>query len=289
MPFLSRSRPLRPTLAAMVALAGLAVHAPGNAQGTLERIRDEGRVTIAIADEAPYGYRDEAGRVTGEAPEIVRVVLEGIDPDIEIEWVSTDFGQLIPGLQSGEFDIAAAGMFITPERCGAVAFSDPTYVVGEAFAVKRGNPKKLTDYQTISDNEQARVGLIAGTVEYNYALVTGIPADRAPLYRSFEKAIEALRAGEVDAVGLTSLTAQGLVDGEPELEATSQFFPNLDGEVVKGYGGFAFRQADQALVEAFNAGLADFLGTEAHRELVAPFGFAADMAPDVTAEQLCAG
>jgi polar amino acid transport system substrate-binding protein len=262
--------------------------AAGHAQDTLARIKDSGKVTIAIADEAPYGYRD-GDRVTGEAPEIARNILERIVPGVEIEWVSTDFGQLIPGLQAEKFDIAAAGMFITPERCAQVAFSDPTYVVGEAFAVHAGNPKKLTDYASISDNHDAKVGLIAGTVEYNYALVTGIPADRAPLYRSFAKALDALKAGKVDAIGLTSLSAQSLVDGEPDLEATPQFFPNLDGEEVKGYGGFAFRQDDQDLRAAFNQELSGFIGSDAHWALVEPFGFGPDMAPDMTAEELCRG
>ena len=286
----SPSRLARAAIVLLVPPATLATGiAPGNAQDALEQIRETGQMTVAIADEAPYGYRDAAGRATGEAPEIARAIFGRIDPEIEIEWVSTDFGALIPGLRDGEFDIAAAGMFITPERCEAVAFSDPTYVVGEAFAVKRGNPKKLTDYQSISDNEDARLGLIAGTVEYNYALVTGIPADRAPLYRNFEKALEALKAGEVDAVGLTSLTAQNLVDGEPGLEATPQFYPVLDGEEVKGYGGFAFRKEDQDLRAAFDRELAEFLGSDAHWVLVEPFGFGPDMAPDQTAEQLCQG
>jgi polar amino acid transport system substrate-binding protein len=271
-------------LAALTAL--LLAGEPGNAQSTLERIRSSGEVKVAIADEAPYAYRD-GDRVTGEAPEIARVVLERIHPGIEIEWISMDFGQLIPGLQAGEVDIAAAGMFITPERCALVAFSDPTYVVGEAFAVHAGNPKNLTDYPSISNREDARVGLIAGTVEYNYAVVTGIPADRAPLYRNFAKALEALKAGEVDAVGLTSLTAQSIVEGEPDLEATPQFFPSLDGEVVKGYGGFAFRRDDQDLRAAFDEELSDFVGSDDHWALVEPFGFGPDMAPDMTTAQLC--
>ena len=265
----------------------LAPAGPALAQGTLERIRANGAVRIAIAGEAPYGYRDAAGEVTGEAPALARAVLERIDPTIAIEWVEVDFGQLIPGLQVGEFDIAAAGMFITPERCAAVAFSEPTYVIGEAFAVKQGNPKELTSYVAISDHPRARVGLIAGTVEYNYALVTGIPADRAPLYRNIEKAVEALKAGEVDAIGMTALTAQSLVEDEPELVATPQFFPTLDGEEVKGYGGFAFRKQDQDLVDAFNAELEGLIGTEEHWALVEPFGFGPDMAPDQTTAELC--
>jgi polar amino acid transport system substrate-binding protein len=274
-------------LAFLAALAALLLASPpGNAQSTLERIRSSGEVKVAIADEEPYAYRD-GDRVTGEAPEIARVILERIHPGIEIEWISTDFGQLLPGLQEGAFDIAAAGMFITPERCASVAFSDPTYVVGEAFAVHEGNPKNLTDYPSISNREDAKVGLIAGTVEYNYALVTGIPADRAPLYRSFAKALEALKTGEVDAIGLTSLSVQSLVEGEPGLEATAQFFPSLDGEVVKGYGGFTFRQDDQDLRAAFDQELEAFVGSDEHWDLVEPFGFGPDMAPDMTTAELC--
>jgi polar amino acid transport system substrate-binding protein len=118
-------------------------------------------------------------------------------------------------------------------------------------------------------------------------VVTGIPADRAPLYRSFAKALEGLKAGEVDAIGLTSLSAQSLVDGEPGLEATAQFFPSLDGEEVKGYGGFAFRQDDQDLRTAFDEELAAFIGSEEHWALVEPFGFGPDMAPDMTTAELC--
>lgn len=274
-----------------VVLIGLLVLlAPAaGAQSPLDKIRQSGQVTIAIADEAPYGYRDASGHVTGEAPEIARVILKTLNPDIAITFVSTDFGDLIPGLEAGRFDIAAAGMFITPSRCARVDFSNPTYVVGEAFVVRNGNPKAISDYPSISENEDARVGLIAGTVEYNYALVTGIPADRALLFRTFDEAIAALKAGEVDAVGLTSLTARDIVATEPTLQSTPQFYPEVDGVPVKGYGGFAFRKQDRDLVKAFDDALATFVGSDEHLDLVRPFGFRRDMLPDMTADQLCKG
>lgn len=293
-----RIRPLRARVpdrraraAAVLVAFGLALAAgvEARAEQAMERIGRTHAVTVAIADEAPYGYRDESGRVTGEAPEIARVILSRIDPDIEITFVSTDFGKLIPGLREGEFAVAAAGMFITPERCERVAFSNPTYIVGEAFLVRAGNPKGIVDYASISDNHEARVGLIAGTVEHNYALVAGVPGDRAPLYRNFDHAVRGLKAGEVDAVGLTSLTARGLAADDPGLEATPQFYPDVDGVEVKGYGGFAFHLEDTELVDAFNRHLAEFLGSDAHWELVAPFGFGPDMLPDRTARELCEG
>ncbi len=272
---------------ALAATAAAAVPGGARAQDTLERLRDGAPLRIGVANERPYAWIDETGRATGEAPEIARHVLGEIAPGSELEASASDFGALIPRLQAGEIDVIAAGMFITPARCTQVAFSDPTYVIGEAFAVNPGNPKNVTDYQSISADESVTVGLIAGTVEYNYALVTGIPADRALLYRSFERAIQGLKAGEVDAVGLTSLTAKGLAAGDPAVEATAQFYPTLDGEEVKGYGGFAFRKDDEALRKAFQAALDGFLGSDAHWQLVAPFGFTPDMAPDKTAEALC--
>lgn len=257
------------------------------AQDTLERILEQGRVTVAAADERPYGYRNADGEIVGEAPAIAREILSRINPDIEIEWTITEFGQLIPGLQSGQFDIAAAGMFITPERCRQVAFSNPTYVVGEAFVVREGNPLNLTNYWSIAENEQARVALLSGTVEYNYAMVTGIPAERGLIYFTFREAAEAVLAGEVDAVGVTALTARDLAEDYDGLAATTQFYPELDGEEVKGYGGFTFRREDTALVEAFNRELADFLGSEEHLALIEPYGFGADMLPDRTTTELC--
>lgn len=276
---------------ATVIVAGIMVVAAPTvgASSTLDKITSEGKVTVAIANEAPYGYRDQSGRVTGEAPEIARIVLRDINPDIDITFVSVDFSQLIPGLENGDFDIAAAGMFITPPRCDRVAFSNPTYVVGEAFLVKQGNPEDITDYVSISENPDARVGLVAGTVEYNYALVTAIPADRALLYRNLGKAIEALKAGKVDAVGMTSLTVREIVAADPALESTVQFYPEVDGAVVKGYGGFAFRKEDWDLADAFNERLATFIGSDEHLGLVGPFGFKSDMLPDKTAAELCEG
>lgn len=273
----------------VLGIAGL-VSGTAFAETTLERIKQTDRIGVAVANERPYGFMTDTGELSGEAPTIAREILERIDPDIEMEGTSMDWGDLIPRLQAGDVDVVAAGMFITPARCEQVAFSNPTYVVGESFLVRAGNPKGLDSYETISRDPDARVGLVAGTVEYNYAMYSGIPSDRAPLYRDFQRAVNALAAGDIDAVGLTSLTARSLARStdEAELEATPQFYPVIDGEEKKGYGAFAFREEDQALLEAFNRHLADFVGSDEHWEAVEEFGFASDMMPDQTTEELCA-
>jgi polar amino acid transport system substrate-binding protein len=267
----------------------LAVCSEAFGESTLERIKRENVMKAAVANERPYGYITEDGHLTGESPEVARAILARIDPEIRLEGTALDWSQLIPSVQSGAVDVVTAGMFITPARCKQVAFTNPTYVVGEAFLIKAGNPKDITDYLSISYSQDAKVGLISGTVEPNYALAAAIPADRQRLYASFDEAVQALRDGEIDAVGLTALTVRSYVRrlGDTSLESSPQFFPVLDGEVEKGYGAFAFRKEDQDLVEAFNKELAEFMDSEEHWALVKQFGFLPDMKPDKTAAELC--
>ena len=259
------------------------------AETTLERVTAEDSIRVAVANEQPYGYIDSNGNLTGESPTVAREILRRIDADIRMEGKAMDWSRLIPSVQEGEVDVIAAGMFITPARCREVAFTDPTYVVGESFLVDSGNPEEVTDYHSISNNPDAKVALVAGTVEYNYAMHAGIPAERAILYRDFTRAVNALEADEVDAVGLTSLTARSLARrvGDGRFEATPQFYPVIHGEEQKGYGAFAFRKGDEAIVEAFNREIDEFVGTDEHWAMVEEFGFAPDMEPDMTAEELC--
>jgi polar amino acid transport system substrate-binding protein len=258
---------------------------------TLDRMRARGTARIGFANEAPYAYLDpESGRLTGEAPEVARVILGGLGID-RVEGVLTEFGALIPGLRAGRFDLVAAGMYVTPERCREAAFSNPTYGIGEALVVRAGNPLGLHAYADIAAHESATLGVVTGAIERRYALASDIPEARIAVFPDAPSALEAVSAGRVDAYGGTSLTVRDLLAkaDDPRLERAQPFTdPIVDGRTVRGYGAFVFRRADEALRVAFDRALADFVGTEAHLALVAPFGFARENLPgDVTADALC--
>ena len=257
------------------------------AETALERIKGVAR--LGIANEAPYGYLTPDGKLTGEAPSIARKILHEIDPTITVEGVVTEFGSLIKDLQADRFDIIAAGMFITPERCKKIAFSNPTYKIGEALLVKAGNPKNLSDFESIAKNPHARLAVMAGAVEYGYAYESGVFVDQVSVYPDYQEALAELKAGRVDAIAMTALTVRDLVNkaGDVDLEATPQFFPVINGEPVAGYGAFGFRKEDKNLFAAFNERLQDFIGSEEYWETVKPFGFLPDMLPDKTAAELC--
>ena len=259
--------------------------------GGLQAIRLAGIVRLGYANEAPYGYRDTAtGRLTGEAPEVARVVLRRLGIE-RIEAVVTEFGALIPGLRAGRFDIIAAGMYITPARCSRIAFSEPSYRIGEAFAVRAGNPLALHSFEDVARRPAATLGVVGGAVEHTYARAVGIPAHRLAVFPDNISALTALRAGRIDAWAATRLTALDLLRKArtAQLELAEPFTdPVIDGRTTVGYGAFGFRLHDRELLAAFNRELTDFVGSAGHLRLTAPFGITRDMLPgDVTTRDLC--
>ncbi|WP_028355662.1 ectoine/hydroxyectoine ABC transporter substrate-binding protein EhuB [Bordetella petrii] len=265
---------------------------PPAEQSTLQAAKAAGKIRIGYANEAPYAYMDSSkNQITGEAVEIARVVLKRMGIN-EVEGVLTEFGSLIPGLQAKRFDIIAAGMYVTPERCQQVAFSNPTYGVGQSFLVQKGNPKNLHSYEDIAKQDDAKLGVVVGAIEGEYARKSDIPVDRVVVFPDVVSALSGVQAGRADAYAATALTVNDLMNktAAGDLEKAEPFTdPVIDGKNVRGYGAFAFRTEDQEFVDAFNAELAKFIGTEEHAKVVQPFGFTKEELPgDVTAAKLCA-
>jgi polar amino acid transport system substrate-binding protein len=261
--------------------------------GTLEKARKSGRIRIGYANEAPFAYVDSASnRLTGESPEIARVILGRLGVP-EVEGVLTEFGALIPGLQAGRFDLIAAGMYILPQRCEQVIFSNPSYTIGQAFLVRVGNPKNLHAYADVAASKDATIGVVAGAVEREYARKSGIPDDRVVVFPNPPSALAGVESARVDAFAATSLTAQTLLSRSQDAKAeraTPFSDPVIDGKPVRGYGAFAFRKTDAEFAQRFNAELANFIGTPEHLKLVGEFGFSqGELAVEKSTDELCRG
>ncbi len=62
----------------------------------------------------------------------------------DLEASIAEYGAMIPSLQAGRVDAITAGLFMKPERCNAVAYSEPILCDAEALLVPKGNPKAST-------------------------------------------------------------------------------------------------------------------------------------------------
>lgn len=262
----------------------------GGKGSTLDKAIERGYVTVGFANEKPYAYQTADGQLTGEAVEIARVILERLGIQ-EMRGELTEFGSLIAGLQANRFDMITAGMFITPDRCKAVLFANPEYSIGEALAVKNGNPLNLSSYQDIADNEDAKVAVMTGAVEIGYMEKSGIPSERIIQVPDQASAISALQADRVQAITMTGPSLQAMLESasDDQIERVSDFEqPMIDGESVRGYGATAFRQADTEFQEAYNAELQKMKESGELLEILQEFGFTEDELPgDMTAAAAC--
>ncbi len=242
----------------------------------LAQLQESGSITIGIANEVPYGYQEDDGTVTGEAPEVAKVVLAEMGID-EVEAQVVEFGSLISGLQAAQFDMIAAGMYINAERAEQILFSDPDYCIGESLAVPEGNPLGLSDFQSVVDTPEATIAILSGAVEEGYAATAGVPDNQIELYTDVNAQYDDLVNGRVDAVTGTSLTVKTQVDSRGGLEMTESFFPlDEDGEEILGCGGFGFRNDNQDFRDAFNDQLNALQDEGALIDVITQFGFAAE-------------
>src|SRR3954451_18044040 len=272
---------------APVAASAASLSVRALAASTLERAKADGYIRVGFANEAPFGYATPDGKLTGEAPEVAKAVLAKIGIR-QVDGVLTEFGSLIPGLKAGRFDIIAAGMFITPKRCAEIAFSEPSYGIGQAMLVKAGNPKGIKDYSSIKGNPDLKLAVMAGAVEVGYAKDAGVPQDQLVILPDQSSLLAAVQSGRADAAALTALSIADMAKKGEEVESTKPF-GEVAGKSVKGHGGFGFRKDDKALYTAFNDQLKKFIGSPEHIALVEPFGFGKDYLPNKTMEQLCKG
>ena len=350
-----------------IVAAGLVAYASAaSAETTLQRIQRTGEVRIGYANETPFAYTTPDGTVTGESPEIAKKVFAKLGVK-KVDAVLTEWGSLIPGLRAGRFDVIAAGMYVTPERCKQVAFANPQYKIQDTlltvsggakppsnggenallwarprshpapvfcpFAASRirfaklrlpltplrdillgscskivpgklappfnvgfrppftltlkGNPKNLQSYADVAKNPDAKLAVMAGSVELGYARDSGVKDGQLLQVPDTTAQLQAVRAGRADAAAGTALTMKGLAaKAGPTVEAIPKF---TDDTKHTGYGALAFRPDDTDLRDAVNQQLKAWLGTPDHLKTVTTFGFDKTNLPDKTTAELCGG
>lgn len=288
----TRRRFLRQAAAAAVAVGGPSATAAGCAGSpaatTLDEARASGVITVGFANEAPYGFLDANGALTGQAPEVARVVLRSLGINT-IEGVLADFRQLIPGLQARRYALVAAGMFITPQRCAHAAFSIPDYEVRSTLLVQAGNPAGITTLKDVRPAD-VRIAVLTGAAEFEYALDAGVPQHKIITIGDQDSLFRAVHTNRVYGAAMPDTTASYLLGIHPRsgLERTPPFVGSSDGP---GVGAFTFPLGATEFVAEFNARLRDLHESGEWLRIVEPFGFGPEHVPSgrLSNERLCEG
>jgi polar amino acid transport system substrate-binding protein len=225
------------------------------------------KIRIAYVDEPPFYWTAENNQVKGADIELIEAVLYSIGVS-SIEYVLTKFEELLPGVQSGRWDMNVP-IFVTPERAKEVAFSTPVWSIGDGFVVLRDNPKGLTSYDAIALRADARLGLIPGQVQIHSAKRAGVPDSQIIMLNDQHEVVEALLAGEIDAFAATALGNSAIAKSNPAFESVA-LKANPEDKVP--VGAFSFSKSNDQLLEAVNEQLHKYLGSADHRKRMAKFG-----------------
>ena len=155
----------------------------GEAGGELE-------ATYTVATDSsfvPFEF-EENGEHVGFDMDIVQAIAE--EAGFEIDLQVTNFDGIIPGLQTGTFDIAIAGITITDERKNAVDFTSPYYQSG----IRIGVPIDNDDINSIEDLDGKTVAVRLGSAPLDY-INEHVPGANALPFEQLDQAYLAVEGG----------------------------------------------------------------------------------------------
>jgi polar amino acid transport system substrate-binding protein len=279
-----------PLLLGCAVAFNLALSASAGA-GLLEKGRAQG-LTAGIANEQPYAYVGTDGQVTGANVEVLRAVLAGLGIS-KIDMPISDFGSLVPGLVAGRFDLIGAGLFINPNRCKVIGYSNPVTRSGGAFIVKAGNPLKLHSLKDVAANGKARLATQPGSNQVQEAKDSGIAMANVVLFDKDTEALAALEAGRVEVVYFPDAEIISLVKktNSPSIERALPFeqIPDAQGQPSWNYHAYGLPKSDPAFIQAFDEQLAKLRASGELLKILQKYGYTEnELAPaDITAAQRC--
>ena len=274
-------------------LALLAVStAPLRAETTRERVLREGKIVVGISNGAPWGFRGKDGEAEGFHPDLVRAAFASLGVG-RVEIVVTEFGALIPALNAQRFDAIAAGLYITPERCQLVAFSDPDLQLADAAVVAQGNPKNIHSYAQIASDPAIKFGVGRGSTTAKNAEAAGVAQDRMLLFPDIQSNISALLTGRIDVAAFSAPTVARILSDQNihGIERALPFQGLRDGGKERfGYSAIAFRKDDSDLRDLYNSRLKELKADGTLAKIMTRNGFSdQEKVPDLTSSQLCSG
>ncbi len=153
---------------------------------------------------------------------------------------------MIQAVADGQYDAAGDGITITDARAEIVDFS-VGYISIEQRLLVRLEEDRFETIEEIVANEDFKLGTQTGTTNYETAL-TYLPAERIQAFEQFPFAVQALIAGDIDAVIIDEVAGQGyLGENADKLKLVG---PSMSSDQL----GFIFPKGSE-LVEPVNAAI----------------------------------
>ncbi|MBZ3902856.1 ABC transporter substrate-binding protein [Streptomyces griseiscabiei] len=256
-----RTRILAATTAAagLLLVAGCSSDGEGGggtktAAGGVELVK-AGQLTTCTHLPYPPFQSEIDGKVQGFDVALIDLVAE--DLGVKQQILDTPFENFKTGafLNSGECDLAAAGMTITDERKKNVDFSDPYFEATQAVLAD-----KSAGIASFADLKGKKVGTQAQTTGEDYAKSKGIDPVS---FESSDAVLNGLRTKQVDAVIIDYPVVQGWLKDKANAAAFEVAEQINTGEQY----GFTVKKGNTKLVAAIDKALSEAKSDGTYKKL----------------------
>ncbi|MCE3033879.1 MULTISPECIES: basic amino acid ABC transporter substrate-binding protein [Streptomyces] len=185
------------------------------------------------------------GKVQGFDVSLIDLVAK--DLGVKQQIVDTPFENFKTGafLNSGQCDLAAAGMTITPERAKNVDFSDPYFEATQAVLVA-----KNSGITSLDGAKGKKLGAQAQTTGEDFAKKKGLDPVS---FASSDAVLNGLRTGQVQAVVIDYPVVQGWLKDKANADKFKVVGNLKTGEQY----GFTVKKGNKPLLKAIDKALKD--------------------------------
>lgn len=210
----------------------------------------------------PFEFTNEAGEFVGIDVDIIKAVAE--DQGFNYEIQSLGWDAAVAAVQAGQADGLIAGASITDERkASGWIFSDGYYNATQTFVVPEGS-----DIKSFEDLAGKNVAVKNGTagadfaesLKEEYGFTTTVFEDSPTMYQ------DVILGNSAACVEDTPIMADSIKVGNLALEIPEGM--ESDGAA---YGFAIMNEANQELLDMFNAGLANIRENGTYDEIIAKY------------------
>lgn len=127
---------------------------------TWEKVQESGKLVVGTSGTlfAASYYPDGSDELTGYDVEVIREIAKRLD--LEVEFKTSDFNNMLASVQNGRIDVAANDIEITDERKEQFAFSEPYKYSYTSMIVRKDD---LSGIHSLADLKGKRAGGEAST------------------------------------------------------------------------------------------------------------------------------
>lgn len=245
------------TLAAVsttLLLAGTLAACGGSAESGGGNGLQDSYVVATDTSFVPFEFKED-GEYVGFDIDIVNEIADRSGFEIELE--TTNFDGIIPGLQTGTFDIAIAGITITEDRAEVVDFTSPYYKSG----LRIGVPVDDTAITGVDDLEGLTIATRLGSTSADY-IENNIEGATPNTYEQLDQAYLSVEGGGSDAVLYDAPNV------EYYIQTTGGDSLKIVGELLEAQDyGLAVSQGNEELLAAMNEALIGMIEDGTYAEI----------------------